>query len=297
MKYAFKKMLKSWRSLGPQGALSSRIAEAEAKMRAEATRTVAEAEARLLLAMETARERERDAILASRLAIAEAIGRLDLVKTRERRRPTERSETEDLRLLEEMLPKAFPIWRRLFEAGKRVYESAPLGSLSVESHPGAAGFRGFIAPFVTGHVLDVGCGPQSMPSYLSGLPIQRLAGIDPLPGAAKKFEFVRGFAEFLPWPDAEFDAIVCATSLDHVLSLDRTFAEFRRVLRKGGSILIWVGFVSGADAYDPIDNPVALDEFHMFHFDRPWFEERVLKDFRIEENFAFDSQSTFYRLS
>jgi SAM-dependent methyltransferase len=241
--------------------------------------------------------RERETILATRLEIANIVGACaDMASLRKGHLGVERDEAGDLDLLKRMLPNAFPIWEGLFSEARKVYEDNPLNSLSIDAHPGAAAFGKFLAPFALGHVLDVGCGPQRLPSYFSGLDIRRLAGIDPLQGEPKEFEFVRGFAEFLPWPDAEFDTIVCATSLDHVLSLDRALEEFRRVLRPGGSIAVWVGFVAGAQPYDPVGNPVALDAFHMFHFDRPWFVDLVERHFTIAEEFAYDSQSTFFRL-
>jgi demethylmenaquinone methyltransferase/2-methoxy-6-polyprenyl-1,4-benzoquinol methylase len=50
--------------------------------------------------------------------------------------------------------------------------------------------------------------------------------------------FVLGRAEALPFPDASFDFVTMGYALRHVTSLEEAFAEFYRVLRPGGKILI-----------------------------------------------------------
>lgn len=192
-------------------------------------------------------------------------------------------------------PKAFPIWRQLFENGRIEYAARPETSLSVRGNRGAEAFRKFLAPYLKGHVLDVGCGPQAMPIYLEGREVHRIAGLDPLPGTdGRRFEFVEGMAEFMPWPDGEFDTVISATSMDHVISLDLAFAEITRVLADDGRFIMWVCFVAGSPRYNPNDDGVkAIDQFHMFHFDREWFDDEMDKYFNKVEEFKLDSQSVF----
>jgi ubiquinone/menaquinone biosynthesis C-methylase UbiE len=147
-------------------------------------------------------------------------------------------------------------------------------------------------------VLDVGCGIQEFPSYLDGLVIDRFAGVDPLASPVeRKFEFVQSFAEFLPWENKQFDVVVAATSLDHVVSLDMALSEIKRVLRPGGYFVTWVGFVEGAKPYDPARPDISpVDRFHLFHFDREWFVELMARYFTLEEEFALDVESHFFAL-
>jgi SAM-dependent methyltransferase len=198
--------------------------------------------------------------------------------------------------LAKRFPRAFPIWQELFENGRREYEARPETSLSVMGNPGAQAFRQFLSIYLDCHVLDIGCGPQAMPLYFEGYDIERLAGIDPLPGVShRNFEFVEGFAEFLPWPDGEFDTVTVATSLDHVLCIDMVLSEIRRVLRPSGHCVVWVGFIPGSPIYDPNAlNIEAIDQYHIFHFDRDWFLDLMTKYFTLEEEFPFDSGSYFY---
>jgi SAM-dependent methyltransferase len=200
--------------------------------------------------------------------------------------------------LQARFPKAYPIWRELFDNGRTEYENVTRleASLSIAGNPGAEAFRKFLVPYLNGHVLDIGCGPQPLPIYLEGTRTFRLAGLDPLPeNGQHEFEFVQGLAEFIPWPDQEFDTVVAATSLDHVLSLDMAIDQILRVLRDDGRFVVWVGFVAGSPRYEPDGDDVrAVDEFHMFHFDRVWFEELMHKHFVTVEKMRVNTISSFY---
>lgn len=50
--------------------------------------------------------------------------------------------------------------------------------------------------------------------------------------------FVEGRAENLPFPDHSFDFLTMGYALRHVTNLEQTFAEYRRVLKPGGKLLI-----------------------------------------------------------
>jgi SAM-dependent methyltransferase len=131
------------------------------------------------------------------------------------------------------------LWEELQRNGAEEYEADPEASLSVGEREEPAAFGAFAR--LTGRVLDVGCGPQARPSYAAGFDGQ-LVGIDPLPGErARGFDFVRGIAEYLPFPDATFDRVLFATSIDHVLSPELALAEARRVTKGDGAVVIWLG--------------------------------------------------------
>lgn len=191
--------------------------------------------------------------------------------------------------LERIVPRAFAVWKELLDVNAAAYEGFPIDSCSVEGHPMAEEFHWFLKPFLRGAVLDVGCGPQPLPSYLRDYPADRIAGVDPLlPVQPHPFTFVQGLAEFLPWEDKTFSVVVLATSLDHVLLLDRALKEFRRVLEDDGRLIVWVAHIPGADRYDPYRADIErVDKFHLFHFDKPWFEEMLGEHFRIDEVVTF----------
>jgi SAM-dependent methyltransferase len=197
--------------------------------------------------------------------------------------------------LQRLAPRAFALWREMLEVNARAYEGLPADSCSVDGHAVAGAFRDFLQPYLSGPVLDIGCGPQAVPLYLSSYPQELVAGLDPLLSSEPHpFRFVQGVAEFLPWDAETFQVVVTATSLDHVLLLDRALQEIYRVLKPTGFFVTWVSFVEGACSYNPYNEDVEpQDCFHMIHFDRPWFE-RLLNDyFVMEREWAVNAQSTF----
>lgn len=193
-------------------------------------------------------------------------------------------------------PAAYPAWLQAFEEAQKAYANDPTGSLSLEGHHPAEIFRAFIAPYMSGSVLDIGCGPQELPVYLRGFKVERVAGLDPLSGyGQRRFEFRQGFAEFLPWDDAQFDVVIFATSLDHVLSLERTLDEVCRVLRPGGVCIVWAGLVPGSRRYEPDRAPVvAIDRFHLFHFSDETLRETFASRFELFEQTTYRKENGFY---
>ncbi len=209
-----------------------------------------------------------------------------------------KSLAECYELLSREAPIAYEIWRRLVDVNEATYEGCPVHSCSVAGHEMAELFACFLVPYLTGTVLDIGCGPQPFPVYLREHPPNHIAGIDPLlPVDPHPFTFVQGICEFLPWEDNLFDLVSIATSFDHVLLIDRALDEIHRVLKPTGHLVIWTSFVSGAAVYDPYGSDVApVDEYHLFHFDRGWFEELMSKRYVQREmiSLAETSGSCFY---
>lgn len=95
------------------------------------------------------------------------------------------------------------------------------------------------------HVLDVGIGTGLVAREALQLigPSGRLVGVDPSPGmmgevALPGVELLRGRAEALPQPDASNDFLSMGYALRHLSDVRPAFAEFFRVLRPGGRLLI-----------------------------------------------------------
>lgn len=132
------------------------------------------------------------------------------------------------------------LWEKLQANGLVSYESAPEENLSVGLRRDAQAFAKFCQ--LDGCLtLDVGCGPQRLPSYGAGQG-NRFIGIDPLPGAADRdFHFVQAIAEYLPFRDGVFDRILFSTSIDHFLNPLRALREARRTLKPEGRVCIWYG--------------------------------------------------------
>jgi len=181
--------------------------------------------------------------------------------------------------LMKVVPKACALWTECQKEGLETYLADPKHNLSVAGHPLAELFRAFVKPYLEGYVLDIGCGTQDVPYYLSHHPLEYIAGIDPLPPTeTHPFAFSQALAERLPWPDDTFHRVTVATSLDHMILLDQAFNEVKRVLKPGGFFIAWVGFLPKAAPYDPYSPDLKrIDPCHIFHFDRRGFE-KVIKD-------------------
>ncbi len=137
------------------------------------------------------------------------------------------------------LQARWPLWEKLQENFAAAANAVPEDSLSVTERPDAEAFARFCD--LSGVVLDVGCGPQRLPTYAL-VDKCRFIGVDPLAGEPERaFEFVQGLGEYLPFRDECFDQVLFATSLDHMLVPRRALAEALRVLAPGGAINVWFG--------------------------------------------------------
>ena len=180
-------------------------------------------------------------------------------------------------------PKIFNLWRERLDATLVAFAQTKVGNAAVASDLYSRIFRDFIEAHAIGRVLDVGCGVFGRPYYLDGYPSELIAGLEPLPmQKPADFELVRGLGEYLPWPDSSFSTVISATSLDHCLSLERTLDEMVRVLRPGGHILLWIGSNPGSTKFEPDRSDfIPADQFHLFHFDKAWFEPLLEEEFEL----------------
>lgn len=136
------------------------------------------------------------------------------------------------------------------------YQFLPEGSISLEGRKDVKRFSLYLKENLVGeNILDIGCGIMSKPGYLSfdGINDYHVTGIDPLDGESFFGTRIVGCSEYLPLEDNSFDNIVFATSLDHVVSIERTLCESYRVLTKNGIVHLWISDRS-ASFYKKIKN-------------------------------------------
>lgn len=195
-----------------------------------------------------------------------------------------------------MAPYAYPYYEERLDANRVCYEGTPLHSCSVRGHKEAEAWKKFISRYLKGgYVLDIGCGPQPIPSYLEGYDVEKIYGIDPLEGEAHPFVFKQGISENIPWECDSFDVVMFATSLDHVFLLDKTWAEVYRVLRKGGFLLVWTSFDENAQKYNPYSSDFKpYDQYHMFHYNKHNLEEDLKDRFEQIEYFKSNTNTHFF---
>jgi SAM-dependent methyltransferase len=95
-----------------------------------------------------------------------------------------------------------------------------------------------------GIALDAACGTGRYARYLSARG-HRVIGVDSSPdmlararARVPQAEFQHGDLHHLPLPDDHVDIVVCALALTHLPDLQPVIAEFARVLRPGGHLVI-----------------------------------------------------------
>jgi SAM-dependent methyltransferase len=144
-------------------------------------------------------------------------------------------------LLAERDLRRFLRWSAAQNNGFVSYALMRGSSCSIDGREDAAQFANFIRRHVglsVDTVVDLGCGPLSVPAYLPEFEDARLVGIDPF-DSEWAGSFVEGVGEFLPLGDGTVDLVVAATALDHILDLTLALRELARVTRAGGSLVVW----------------------------------------------------------
>ncbi len=122
--------------------------------------------------------------------------------------------------------------RRAGRAGDR-----PTQSQSCRWGEKAQAFADFI-DLPNGLTLDVGCGPGKLRFPLKASD-ETYFGVDPLPvPEVDDFPYARALAEYIPFKNNTFSAMIVRSALDHFCDLDIFFAEAVRVLKPGGRIYI-----------------------------------------------------------
>jgi SAM-dependent methyltransferase len=101
-----------------------------------------------------------------------------------------------------------------------------------------------LAALPPGDALDAACGTGRYAGYLAAAG-HRVTGVDSSPDMLERArprvpsaDFHLGDLHRLPLPDDGFDLVVCALALTHVPDLGPVLAEFARVLRPGGHLVL-----------------------------------------------------------
>jgi ubiquinone/menaquinone biosynthesis C-methylase UbiE len=103
-------------------------------------------------------------------------------------------------------------------------------------------------PYLSGRVLELGCGTGNFQRALASQPDLWAAGMDASPqmlaitrrklaASRQSGSLTRAVAQALPFSDTSFDSIVATFPTEYII--DRaTLAELRRVLRPGGRVVV-----------------------------------------------------------
>lgn len=110
----------------------------------------------------------------------------------------------------------------------------------------------FSKEVINGNILDAGCGEGDFIFHIVKFSkVKKIIGLDLSEKVIevcakkakelnlnKKTEFVIGSLESLPFKNNYFDSVFSLAVVEHILDVDKVFAEFSRVLKKGGYLVI-----------------------------------------------------------
>jgi ubiquinone/menaquinone biosynthesis C-methylase UbiE len=128
-------------------------------------------------------------------------------------------------------------------------------------------------------VLDIGCGTGSLAGLLAASPWPvEVVGMDYAPamcveaarkathaGHADDITFLAGDSEHLPFADGTFDFVTCSNSFHHYPHQDVVVREMRRVLARGGRLVLIDGYrdnIVGFVTFDVIIDHVEKNVHH-----------------------------------
>ena len=151
----------------------------------------------------------------------------------------------------------------------------PVGVFSYKGMKSAERLGEILKENIKGSCLDIGCGMLPRPAYMcEGIDWY---GVDPLDdGKEKDFKFKKAMAEKLPYEDNSFDNVLFATSLDHVVDIEKTLKEAIRVLKKDGLIILWQFVIPERSYQEWQQTGEWFNQFHPFAFSH----RRILEMFK-----------------
>jgi SAM-dependent methyltransferase len=107
---------------------------------------------------------------------------------------------------------------------------------------GLAGAIRQYSMFLSGKLLDVGCGTKPYMSYFS---VDEYVGLDIDSEHSRKLGIADEFydGKVFPFTDQQFDAILCNQVLEHVFNPDEFLGEICRVMKPSAKMVLTVPFV------------------------------------------------------
>jgi len=134
-----------------------------------------------------------------------------------------------------------PLWQAHQKKMWQEYQAGEPGVFTGESNEIGRHVGEIIAGSGCGLCLDVGCGARPWPVYMASSSERvRWIGVDPFFGdAARRFPFVQGLGEYLPFRRGVFGGALYASTIYHQLDPQRSLRRVRSVLRPMGKVFVW----------------------------------------------------------
>jgi SAM-dependent methyltransferase len=134
-----------------------------------------------------------------------------------------------------------PSWQGHQQEMWQEYQDGEEGVFTPEDDTMGRDVGEIIARSGGGLYLDVGCGALARPVYMAASSGQvEWIGVDPFLGdVARRFPFVQGLGEYLPFLPGTFDGALYASTIYHLLDPRRSLGRVGSVLKPEGKLFVW----------------------------------------------------------
>jgi len=134
-----------------------------------------------------------------------------------------------------------PLWQAHQSKMWQEYRNGDEGIFTYDDNEMGRHVGEVIAQSGGGLYLDVGCGARPWPVYMAASSeCVEWIGVDPFPGnAARRFPFVQGMGEYLPFRPEVFDGALYASTIYHHLDPPRSLRRVHSILKPMGKLFVW----------------------------------------------------------
>jgi SAM-dependent methyltransferase/uncharacterized protein YbaR (Trm112 family) len=186
-----------------------------------------------------------------------------------------------------------PLWQAHQSKMWREYQEGDEGIFTYDGNEMGRHVGKIIARAGGGLYLDVGCGARPWPVYMaaSSESVQWI-GIDPFLGdAARRFPFVQGIGEYLPFRRELFDGALYASTIYHQLDPPRSLRRVHSILKPTGKLFVWYTASRSLRKYLIWRGLRALGFARMYDEDYQWaFTPRALRTHLEKASFVVDDE-------
>jgi ubiquinone/menaquinone biosynthesis C-methylase UbiE len=167
--------------------------------------------------------------------------------------------------------------------------------------------RTAMGAYPAGKVLEVACGPGIVAEAIAPL-VSELVCIDATPemitlaksrleaSGVSNVDFREAYAESIPFAEGTFDAIVTRLSFHHFVDMKAVLAEFRRVLRPKGRLIV-ADIISSAEPCESrLHNALEQlrDPTHVHMFSKNEFQSALTESgYKLLTEETWDQQRSF----
>lgn len=99
---------------------------------------------------------------------------------------------------------------------------------------------GPVAHYLSGHLLNAGCGSRAINAYLLANTVTTITDYDI---ASPNPDVIVGPLESMPFEDETFDSVLCNAVLEHVFNAEDSMRELARVVKPNGHVVVAVPFL------------------------------------------------------